>query len=109
MAMENSEDEMIVVDPLFVGMTRPATVLGVPYAAVVIEGILVAIIFLAANNPLYLLLALPMHGVLYLIGSADPGIFDSMFMWAKTTARCLNARFWGAASFSPGSVKKWIK
>lgn len=107
--MENSEEQTIVVDPLFVGMTRPATVWGVPYSAVVIEGILVAIIFLAANNPLYLLLAVPIHGVLYLIGAADPGIFDSIFMWAKTNARCLNLQFWGAASFSPGSMKKWTK
>lgn len=107
--MENSDDDLIVVDALFVGMTRPATVLGVPYSAVVVEGILVAIIFLAANNPLYLLLALPIHAVLYLIGAADPGIFSAIFTWAKTSARCLNSGFWGAASFSPLSTKKWRK
>lgn len=106
--MESSEDQ-IIVDPLFVGMTRPATVWGVPYSAVVIEAIIVSVIFLAIGNPLYLLLAVPIHGVLYLIGSADPGVFDSLMMWVKTTGRCLNTRFWGAASFSPGSVKKWTK
>lgn len=107
--MENRE-EQIVVDPLFVGLTRPATVWGVPYTGVVIEALIVSIVFLAVGNPLYLLLAVPIHGILYAIGSHDPGIFDSIGMSAKTIWRCRNARFWnGAASFAPGAIKKWTK
>ena len=104
--MEDS-DEIIKVDTLFVGMTRPATVWGVPYTAVAMEAMAVAIIFLAIGNPLYLLLAVPIHGVLYLVGSSDPGVFDSIMVWVQTTARCLNTRYWGASSFSPGTTKKW--
>ena len=106
--MENSED-MVVVDPLFVGMTRPATVWGVPYTAVAMESVVVAIVFLAMGNPLYLLLAVPIHGILYLIGSSDSGVFDSIMVWIQTSARCMNRAFWGAASFSPGKVKKWTE
>lgn len=104
--MEDSE-ELIQVDTLFVGMTRPATVWGVPYTAVALESMITAIIFLGAGNPLYLLLVLPIHGVLYLVGSSDPGIFDTMGVWVQTTARSTNKRFWGAASFAPGKTKKW--
>jgi type IV secretion system protein VirB3 len=108
--MENGEEQRIVVDPLFVGLTRPATMWGVPYTGVVIEVLLVAIVFLAMGNPLYLLLALPIHGILYAIGSHDPGIFDSIAMSAKTVWKCRNAGFWnGAASFAPGVIKKWPK
>lgn len=105
--MEGSDDVLIQVDPLFVGMTRPATVWGVPYTAVAIESMLVAIIFLAVGNPLYLLLVLPMHGVLYLVAATDPGVFDTMQLWMQTSAKCLNRRFWGAATFAPGKVKNW--
>lgn len=96
-------------DVLFVGLTRPATMLGIPLSAFVIEFMATGIIFLAVGNPLYLLLALPIHGVLFLVSANDPGVFASIYMWMKTTGRCRNTRFWGAASFSPLPVKKWTK
>lgn len=104
--MEDSE-VLIEVDTLFVGMTRPATAWGVPYTAVAMEAVATAIVFLAIGNPLYLLIVLPIHGVLYLIAAADPGVFDTIAVWMQTTARCMNTRFWGAASFAPGKTKKW--
>lgn len=108
--MGSEEQDTITVDPLFVGLTRPATVYGVPYTGVVIEGLLVAVVFLAVGNPLYMLLVVPTHLILYAIGAQDPGIFDSIGMSAKTTWRCRNKAFWnGAASFSPGKTKKWTK
>jgi type IV secretion system protein VirB3 len=99
----------VFTDPLFVGLTRPATMWGVPYGAFVIESMATALIFLAVGNPLYLLLAVPIHGVLYLISANDPGVFGSIGMWFKTKGRCRNIRFWGAASFSPLPTKKWAK
>lgn len=99
----------VTTDTLFVGLTRPATILGIPYTAFVIEVMSTAMIFLAVNNPLYLLLAAPFHAVLYLISANDPGIFNSLFLWMKTLGRCRNSRFWGAPSFSPLATKKWLK
>lgn len=104
---EGAQD--VYTDVLFVGLTRPTTVWGIPYTAFVIEFMTTAIVFLAVGNPLYLLLAAPIHGVLYLISSNDPGAFDSVFMWMKTIGRCRNSRFWGAASFSPVTYKKWVE
>ena len=94
---------------LFVGLTRPATILGVPYIAVVLELIVVSVLFINVSNPLYLLLLVPIHGVLYLISANDPGAFSAIFAWTITIGRCRNKRFWGAASFSPLAVRKWKK
>ena len=99
----------VYTDPLFVGLTRPATMWGIPYIAFVIEFMVVTLVFLAVGNPLYLALAAPVHSVLYLISANDPGIFSSIFMWMKTIGRCRNTRFWGGASFSLLSVSKWNK
>lgn len=97
----------IQTDPLFVGLTRPATIWGIPYMAFVIEFMTTTLIFLAVGNPLYLLLAAPIHATLYLISATDPGVFGSIFIWMKTLGRCRNTRFWDAASFSPLPTKKW--
>lgn len=101
--------EDIDIDPLFVGLTRPATVFGIPYIAFVIEIMVTAIAFIATLNLFYLALAVPIHAILYLIGAHDPGIFNSIYIWLKTIGRCRNSRFWGAASFSPLATKKWVK
>ncbi len=94
-------------DPLFVGLTRPATMWGIPYIAFVVEFMATTLVFLAVGNPLYLALALPIHAILYLISANDPGVFASIFLWMKTIGRCRNTRFWGSASFSPLATRKW--
>lgn len=99
----------VYTDPLFVGLTRPATIWGIPYTAFVVEFMVTTLIFLAVGNPLYLLLAAPIHGVLYLISAHDPGVFSSILVWMKTIGRSRNSRFWGAASFSPLPMRKWTK
>lgn len=104
---QGSQD--VHTDTLFIGLTRPATMWGVPYIAFVIEFMVTTLIFLGVGNPVYLLLAVPIHGVLYLISAHDPGIFGSIFVWAKTIGRCRNSRFWGGASFSPLPTRKWMK
>ena len=104
---KESGTPQLYVDTLFIGLTRPATVLGIPYAAFVIEFMIAAILFLAVGNPLYLLTAIPVHAVLYLISATDPGIFASLYVWIQTCGRCRNSRFWGAVSFSPLPTRKW--
>ena len=104
-----SGEQDVYTDPLFVGLTRPATMWGIPYLAFVAEFMATTLIFLAVGNPLYLLLAVPIHGVMYLVSANDPGVFNSIFLWMKTFGRCRNTRFWNAASFSPLPTKKWVK
>lgn len=97
----------VVTDELFVGLTRPATVWGVPYSAFVIEFMATTLVFLAVGKPLYLLLAVPIHAVLYAISAHDPRAFDALFVGLKTLGRSRNTRFWGAASFAPITHRKW--
>lgn len=92
--MYESRDEL-AMDPLFVGMTRPASALGVPYGALVVEGVVVVLIFLLTSNPLYLLFFAPIHGVLVLVSAHDPGVFGCVWVWLQTTARRRNLDIWG--------------
>ncbi len=101
------EEQKIISDLLFVGMTRPPVILGVPYGAFVGEIMLGGLANIFTGNPLYMLIAVPIHGIFYLIGAHDPGIFAEIAVWIKTMARCRNSRFWGAVSFSPLPMKKW--
>jgi len=102
-----SGEKDIDVDVLFVALTRSATIGGIPYTAFVIEVMAVVIVFLATANPLYLLIGLPIHAVLYLISANDPGVFDVIRLWFITNARCqANKRFWGSVSVSPIPTKQ---
>ena len=107
--MAQPDQENITVDPLFVGLTRPATIIGVPYEAFVIELVVVSIIFLGVGDPFYMLLLVPLHSVLYLISSQNPNAFVAIMIWLMTKGRCKNSKFWGGAtSFSPLATKKWV-
>lgn len=104
-----ADEEDVITDPLFVGLTRPTTMFGIPFMAFIGEFMATVLIFLAVGNPIYLILAVPIHGILYLVSVNDPGAFDSIYIWFITNGKCRNTHFWGANSFSPLSVKKWIK
>jgi type IV secretion system protein VirB3 len=106
---DEREEEDVMTDDLFVGLTRPTTMWGIPYMAFVIEFMVTTLVFLAVGNPLYLLLAAPIHAVLYLISSSNPRVFSELASWMMVNSRCVNSRFWGGASFSPRNTKKWAK
>jgi type IV secretion system protein VirB3 len=109
-------EEGIDVDPLAVALTRPSTILGVPYEACVIN-ILVSVEALSlTENLLWLLMCVPVHGICYLITLNDPRSFALLLLWARTTLGTLIAtrRRWYGASYSPltfrerfGAVKRW--
>lgn len=94
-------------DLLFVALTRIPTIFGIPYMAFVIEVMFGSLTIIVAGKPQYLLLVIPVHGILYLISASDPGIFSEIEIWTKTIGRCLNKGFWDAASFSPLQTRKW--
>ena len=97
----------VVTDPLFVGLTRPATMWGIPYTAFVFEFMATTLVFLAVGNPIYMLLAAPIHALLYLISANDPRMFDSIFKWMTTNGRCRNTKFWsGNVSFAPTAAER---
>jgi len=103
----SEKEASIHKDLLFVALTRVPTIMGIPYMAFVLEMMFASIMIIMIGKPLYLLLVVPVHAVLYLISARDPGIFSEIEIWLKTAGRCLNRGFWGATSFSPLPTRKW--
>lgn len=109
-------EEGIDVDPLAVALTRPSTILAVPYEACVIN-ILVSVEALSlTENLLWLLMCVPVHGICYLITLNDPRSFALLLLWARTTLGTLigTRGYWHGSSYSPltfrerfSAVKRW--
>lgn len=100
-------EEDLQTDPLFAGLTRPATVFGVPITAFVIEALIVIVAFLASHNIFTFLLALPLHGALYALSAKDAGIFHELLLAMQTNAPVQNRKIWGGgASFSPLPLRR---
>lgn len=87
------------VDPLFLGLTRPAMFWGVTHSFFVINLIISLIGFLAAHSWLALLLAVPIHSLGYLACLRDPHVFNLAFVKASRCTRCVNRHFWGATTY----------
>ena len=104
------QEESITLDPLFVGMTRPASALGVPYGALVFEGVFIVLLFLLTSNPLCLLYVVPIHAILIGVSAHDPGVFGCAWIWLHTTARRRNLETWGSVtSVAPVSGERLSK
>lgn len=93
----------LVADLLFVAATRPPTRWGVPYLALLVNGVVTMEVFLMVKNPLVLLLSLPVHGVCMLLCARDARFFDLAMMWAQTRMPGLigNLVAWKGNSYSP--------
>lgn len=103
------DEDHVQVDDLAVGLTRPATIGGVPMKPFMIGMLIGMVVFLESANPLYLLIDIPIYGGLRLISATYPRIFAEIMAWLRVNARCNNRVFWGVASFSPRRTVKWGK
>ena len=95
--------EGLAADLLFVAATRPPTRWGVPYLALLINMVVTMEIFLLVKNPLFLLLAIPIHGVCMLLCARDARIFELGMLWAQTRMPGIagNLLAWRGNSYSP--------
>lgn len=91
----------LTTDTLFVGPTRPTMVWGVTMPVFIVNTLLSGMVFLGANNILYLGVCIPIHGVAYLVCLNEPRAFELLLLWAKTKGRNLNRRLWQSSSYSP--------
>lgn len=98
--------ETAQVDPLFVGATRPATVGGITYEAIVFIAMAVGMGYVITSNFLWLLAYAPLHGIAYGICAKDPRAFRLLFLMISSKGRCLNRAIWGCASYSPLEFRK---
>ena len=71
-------------DRLFKGLTRPATLLGVTYAGLIVNMVITSVAFLMMDSLLYLLLFLPLHLVIYMVCLWDERFFDLLVIYCKT-------------------------
>lgn len=97
----------VTADHLFVGLTRPTTMFGVPFNAFLINAVAAMCIFMVMKNPLYLAIGLPTHFILRAISADNPRVFAEMAAWVRVNAKCDTGKFWGAVSFAPHRTKKW--
>lgn len=96
----------LVVDPLFVAVTRPPMRWGVTYSALMCNLVFTMEVFLLAKNLLVLLVAIPIHGVCALLCARDARCFDLLMVWMQTRlpAYVGNFCYWRASSYSPLSL-----
>ncbi len=93
----------LIVDPLFVGATRPPMRWGVTYSALLFNMMFTMEAFLLTKNLLTLLLCAPIHGVCLLLCARDARFFDLVLLWGRTRLPALfaNYRVWQASSYCP--------
>lgn len=91
----------VIADSLFLGVTRPALALGVPYAALLLNAMLTMELFLTTHNLLCLLICVPLHGFAWLACLAEPRFFDLLAVWGQVRLRggYGRARAWRARSY----------
>lgn len=91
----------VIADSLFIGVTRPALALGVPYAALLMNCLVTMELFLTTRNLLCLLICLPLHGFAWLACLAEPRFFELLAVWGQVRARggSRGTRAWRARSY----------
>jgi type IV secretion system protein VirB3 len=99
----SASETQIVLDTLFVGVTRPPMRWGVTYSALVLNMVCTMEIFLLTKNLLTLLLAIPIHGLCALLCARDARFFELGAAWCRTRLPALVSTygFWRASSHSP--------
>lgn len=96
-------EEGVTVDPLFVGVTRPAMAFGVTYAALLVNALVTVEAFLLTRNLLWLAVCVPVHAVFWLLCATEPRFFDLVLLWGRTRGPSMlgTLSFWRASSYSP--------
>jgi type IV secretion system protein VirB3 len=100
-------DDGLIVDPLHLALTRPAMIMGVTYAAFMLNLLIVMEVFITTRNMFYLLIFVPVHLTFYSMCQYDARIFDLCALWLQTKAAAIvfgNWRYWKASSYSPQSI-----
>lgn len=88
-------------DPLFLALTRPAMIWGVPMEAFTLCCGLGGLAMIATDNILFLLITPPLLVISRLIAERDQNAFRILFKWFETSGRHRNRSHWGGTSCSP--------
>lgn len=83
-------------DPLFIGLTRPAMIMGVSYMYFLINMMVCMCTFIQSSNFFYLLVLAPsIHGLGYFICLKEPRLIELAMVKLGKCMRCKNVRYHG--------------
>lgn len=102
----DDDREIMVRNPLFLAVTRPALFAGIPIEAAVVILLSSVIVLIGFNNPVYAaVIAAVLFGISRLIVRHDVNAFRLIFLWGRTKAANRNRAFWGGSSYTPLPLK----
>ncbi|MGY9047561.1 hypothetical protein P775_00425 [Puniceibacterium antarcticum] len=96
-------------DMLFLALTRPAMIFGIPVEAFAICCGIGGLAMIGADSIFYLPITFPLLGIARLIVERDQNAFQILFRWLDTNARCRNRGLWGGSSSSPLRLRRRYK
>jgi type IV secretion system protein VirB3 len=100
--MSLAENQGVIADPLFVGVTRPAMALGVTYGAALANGMVTVELFLLTRNLLALLVCIPVHAILWILCAVEPRFFELLLLHLRTRRGSrVSHSLWRAATYAP--------
>ncbi len=88
-------------DPLFVAVTRPTTLAGVPYGFVIGNVIAMLELFLIFRTPWVIAAGTIAHGVCWLGCLREPRLIDLWMVRLRRCPRVKNHRLWRCNSYRP--------
>ena len=99
-------EEPLNTDRLYLALTRPAMVFGVPLEAAFISVMIGGLAMILGDSLFYLILAVPLLVISYFVVKRDQNAFRILFRFFDTGAKCRNRGFWGGSSPSPLQVQR---
>jgi type IV secretory pathway VirB3-like protein len=88
-------------DTLFLILTRPPLRWGVPFEALVCNGVLTFFIGLWLGNPLFWSVGLIIHFPMRIIASKDHNFFRIYRLWLFAKFEAVRSSLWGGSMLSP--------
>ena len=108
--MDAGKEELITVEKVALGMTKPVMKFGIPIAAAAIifalSAEMVLFGFLFFKNPFFGLIGLPLYGLARMRARKEERFIDLMAAGARTRWVNRARRRWSATTFSPLLFRK---
>jgi type IV secretion system protein VirB3 len=96
------DDDLPVLEPLSVALTRPPTKWGVRYEIFALNGMVAVVIFIATSSFIVpIVLAFAIHLTAMYLCQRDPFIFHILERLIGMRRAIRNASFWGGRSYAP--------
>lgn len=93
-------------DRLYLALTRPAMLFGVPMEAACLSMLTGGLAMILGDSIAYLILIVPLLAMSHVIVKRDQNAFRILFRFFDTGAKCRNRAHWGGASSSPLRIRQ---